>query len=411
MAETPRKKVGRKPTPKRRTAADGRVTVAGKAGNGAGSVYWSASAGRWEAKGTHPVTATRIKRSGPTREAASRRLAEAMEDQGGTSATPLGPAPTFAGVLGYYLAHVAAPRVAPTTLVTYRKQAASLVAVLGDRLVADLGKADAQVLVTALFRDHSHDHAANCRRLAKRALGEAIDLGLLASNPLDRVRSPERPDRRYRVLTLDEQRRLVTEAVTGDYRYGAGIALLFVAGLRASEVLGLRWEDVDYDAETITIARAVVYLDGVGPVVGPTKTRATRGSRHLPPFLVAPLRRHYKRQVEERLAFGPYFDPGGDGFIFTGERHQLVGRQSLVKEIKRMCAAVGIDAEGVSTHTGRRSVITSLFLDGAATEDIALAVGHADPSTTRGYVQDFGDRLTATSKRMTTLLAAAAEDQ
>lgn len=409
MAETPRKRTGRKPTAKRRTDADGTVTVAGKAGNGEGSVYWSSSAGRWEAKGRHPATGKRIKRAGPTREVALRRLTDAMHQAApGTGA--LGSAPTVAALLAYYLAHIAEPNVAPTTLVTYRKQAASVAAILGDRLVATLTKADAQALVTALFRDYSYDHALGCRRVAKRAFGEAIDLGLLTANPLDRVATRPRPKAERRALNLAEQRRLVTEALTGPYRHGVAVALLFTVGLRVSEVLGLQWGDVDYDAETITIDRAVVYLDGVGPVIGKPKTEETRGSRHLPPVLHEPLRRLHHRQNEERMALGPHRDPAGDGFLTVGIRHQMVNRQAITKEIHRVCAAVGIDPEGVATHTGRRTVITNLFIDGAVTEDIAAAVGHSDPATTRGYIQSLGDRPTVTAKRMAALLATS-DDQ
>lgn len=410
MAETPRKRTGRKPTAKRRTDADGAVTVAGKAGNGEGSVYWSASARRWEAKGHHPTTGTRIKRTGSTREQATRRLTEAMEAGALTKAAPLGSAPTVAALLGYYVAHVAEPRVAPTTLVTYRKQASTVVGIMGDRPVPDLTKADGQALVAALHRGHSHDWATGCTRLAKRALGEAIDLGYLSTNPLDRVRSPERPDTARRVLTLDEQRRLVAEALTGNYRHGIAVALLFTLGLRVSEVLALRWEDLDYDAEEVNIARAVVYVDGVGPVVGPTKTHRTRGARHLPGFLHAPLKKLHRLHLEESLALGPHADPGGCGFIFVGTRHQLVNRQAITKEVGRICAAVGIDPDGIATHTGRRTVITALYVDGAVTEDIAAAVGHSDPSTTRGYVQSLGDRPTITARRMAALLAAASEE-
>lgn len=405
MVDQQPRKVGRKPSPKRRTDADGRVTVAGKAGNGAGSVYFSSQAGRWEAKAHHPVTGKRLKRTGATREQATQRMAEALASVGQSRTAPLGPTPTVAALLGYYLNHVAAPRVAPTTLTTYRKQAATIIRYAGSLAVSDLGKADAQTLVSDLHRDHSHHYASGCKRLAKRALGEAIDLGYLASNPIDRVQSPQRPEIAYRTLTLDQQRALVTEALTGRYRHGVAVAVLFSMGLRVSEVLGLRWEDIDYESERVTIQRAVTYLDGHGPVVQQPKTKATKGARHLPDFLHEPLRRLRVSQVEERLALGPYLDASGDGFVFVGTRHQLVNRQAVTKEVRRVCQAIGIDADGVATHTGRRTVITNLYRDGAVTEDIAAAVGHADPSTTRGYVQDLGDRPTATSRRMAKLIA------
>lgn len=406
MAEQQERRVGRKPTPKRRIAADGQVTVSGKVGNGEGSIYYSPASGRWEAKAYAPGLGRRIKRTAPTRELAAKRLAEALADTTKVAVGPLGAEPSFSELLSYYLEHVASPKVARTTLTTYRKQASTLVGLLGERPVADLTKADAQVLSSGLFRDNSHHYASNCKRLAKRALGEAIDLGYLRTNPLERVSSPPRPEATFRTITLAEQRQLVSEALTGQYRHGVAVAMLFTIGLRVSEVLGLRWEDIDYENEQVTILRAVTYLDGHGPVVQEPKTKATKGARHLPVFLHAPLKKLRRKQLQERIALGPHVDDEGDGFVFVGTRHQLVNRQAIGKELRRICEAIEIDPEGVATHTGRRTVITNLYQHGEITEDIAAAVGHADPSTTRGYVQSFGDRPTLTSRRMAALISS-----
>ena len=46
-------------------------------------------------------------------------------------------------------------------------------------------------------------------------------------------------------------------------------------GWRVSEVLGLSWEDIDFDAGTATVRRAAVYVDGVGVTLGPTKTTSS----------------------------------------------------------------------------------------------------------------------------------------
>ena len=298
---------------------------------------------------------------------------------------------------------------------TKRKMASAVVAIAGDWPVRELQKPDAQQLVNELGT-YSEHFARGCRRVTRQALNEAIDLGYLSSNPLDRVSLPMPKDRKVRrTLSVDQQRALVAEAIRFDppkggkgpapaYRHGLAVALLFTAGLRVSEVLGLRWEDLDFEAETVAIRRGVVYQDNVGPVVHPTKTRSTEGQRHLPAFLHGPLRKLRAFQLEEQLTLGPYLDRNGDGFLFVGTSHQLANRQAITKELHRVCKALDIDTVGLATHSGRRTVITNLYVDGAVTEDIAAAVGHSDPNTTRGYVQSLGDRPTATARRMAAML-------
>lgn len=332
------------------------------------------------------------------------RLTKALDEAEASRLGPLGPNPTFSELLDYFVTKVNAQRVEPTTLVTYTKQAATLASLAGGRPIRAWGKADAQVLATDLFTKHSHDYALGCTRLARRAMGEAIDLGYLVTNPFDRVSTPKRPERPFRTLTLDEQRKLLCEALRGDYRHGVAVAFLFTVGLRVSEVLGLRWEDLDYDAKRVMIRRSVAYLDGHGPIIKGTKTKSTMGERRLPPRLHGPLRKLHKEQLERRIALGPYLNPEGEGFVFVGTQGQLVNRQAISKELNRICAGAGIDPKGVGTHTGRRTVITNLFRGDEHAEDIARVVGHADPATTRSYVQSYGDRPERTARRMEALL-------
>ena len=69
--------------------------------------------------------------------------------------------------------------------------------------------------------------------------------------------------------------------------------------------------------------------------------------------------------------------------VFTTPTGGLVLRQTISKLVKQAAKTAGIPAEQLGTHAGRRSVVTTLFVDGAESlEDIARFVGHAKPSTT-----------------------------
>lgn len=413
-----------KPRSKRTTAADGTVSVIAKNANGQGSVYRAkvkrggVETLRWEAAETLPGGG-RIKRTGATQAEAVDRLARAIEERTVMAgAGRLGPNPTVADLVEYYLDNFATPGVAPTTADTYRKMGVVVVRISGACLVREFDLDAAQDLVNKLGDAYSIHFARGSRRIARQAFNRAIGLGYLASNPFDQIERVSTPKDRVkrRTLTLDEHRALIAEAIRfgppedGEaeaplYRHGLAVAFLFAMGLRVSEVLGLKWEDFDYEAGRVAIERAVVYRDRVGPVVGPTKTVATEGIRLLPGYLHEPLRMLRAFQVEERRALGPDCEPRGDGFVFVGTRHQLVNRQAVTKELHRVCDALGIGTSGLGTHSGRRTYITNSYRDGAHTEDIAGAVGHAHPSTTLRYVQSLGDRPSATAQRMADLLA------
>jgi integrase/recombinase XerD len=88
--------------------------------------------------------------------------------------------------------------------------------------------------------------------------------------------------------------------------------------------------------------------------------------------------------------------------VFTTTHGGLPNRQSVTKEIARAAKAAGLDPTGLATHSGRR---TALYADGGMDlGDVARHVGHADPSTTAGYVRSLGHRPSDTARKAAQLL-------
>jgi integrase len=163
-----------------------------------------------------------------------------------------------------------------------------------------------------------------------------------------------------------------------------------------SEVLGLAWEHVDLEAGTAVVRRASVYVDGRGQQLGPPKTEGARGEHRLMPTVVALLAKRRETQEKERAAAPVWTEINYEGepvsLVFTTPVGGLVLRQTIAKVMKQAAKTAGITAQ-LGTHTGRRTVVTALFVDGdEALEDIARFVGHAKPSTTAGYVTRLGRR-------------------
>ena len=90
--------------------------------------------------------------------------------------------------------------------------------------------------------------------------------------------------------------------------------------------------------------------------------------------------------------------------VFTTPTGGLVLRQTVAKVMKQAAKTAGITAE-LGTHAGRRTVVTTLFVEGdEALEDIARFVGHAKPSTTAGYVKRLGRRPQSVAERAAAIL-------
>ena len=87
-------------------------------------------------------------------------------------------------------------------------------------------------------------------------------------------------------------------------RLAAAFLTLATTGLRRSELLGLRWADIDLEAGTLAV-RQVISLDKYTPFISEPKTSKSRRVVALDQGTVAALRSHRIRQLEERVAAGP----------------------------------------------------------------------------------------------------------
>ncbi|MEO8697792.1 MAG: site-specific integrase [Acidimicrobiales bacterium] len=385
------------------------MSIRGKVANGEGSLYQEPN-GRWRATYRVPGDLQRYTVSGRTREEALRRLAERKAEIAATGVPArLERSTTVAALARWWLTTVAQHQVRPSSYGKYSDRVARIESSLGSLAVVELRSEhvatwQAQLLDSGL----AAKTVADTRTTLKQVLSEAVAHGLLLTNPVDRVRPPRKERTAARALPSSDIRSLV--AAAADHRLGAAVAMLFVQGWRVSEVLGLAWSDIDFDAGTATVRRAAVYVDGRGVVLGPPKTAGVEGVHFLAPTVVELLRKRRRAQAKDRLALGgewqtQTFHGTPIDLVFTTGDGGLLLRQTVTKVVKDSARRAGLDPLGIATHTGRRSVVTALYAEeGVDLADIARHVGHGSPATTAGYVQSLGNRPQRTAAAAARLL-------
>jgi integrase len=117
-------------------------------------------------------------------------------------------------------------------------------------------------------------------------------------------------------LTPDEAAKFL-EAAKADKWYVI-FSLAIATGMRPEEYLGLQWKDLNFEAGTITVRRALVWKrKGGGWSLQEPKTSQSRRTIPLPVSVLNELREHRRKQNEERLKAGPEYQ--NNDFIFAGE--------------------------------------------------------------------------------------------
>lgn len=392
---------------KRIATPDG-VRVYGKNANRDGSVYRQAD-GRWCATWWVPGEARPRRATGKTQQEAIDRRAKRRREAG----LDLGALRTVGSLAEWWLHNVHRQAVRPSSWGKAQVRVRRIVATLGALPVTDLDYRAVTEWQANLLRTLAPRTVRHHRQTLAQIIDEAVKMGVLVGNPVRAVKPPRVPEPVG--VALDRPATQALLAAASEHRLAAAVALLFLQGWRISEVLGLAWEDVDLDAGTARVRRAAVYVDGKGMRLGPTKTDGAQGEHWLMPTVVEWLARRQDFQAAERAAAPSWKRTAYEGeeinLVFTTTAGGLVLRQTVAKLIKQAAKTAGVEAE-ISTHTGRRSVVTTLFVDGdEALEDIARFVGHRKASTTAGYVKRLGHRPRSVADRAARLLDSPPSDK
>ena len=188
---------------------------------------------------------------------------------------------------------------------------------------------------------------------------------MIGRDPTEQLEGPRPPRRLPRTLSLEEAAAVVESPSTdspGGIRDRALLELLYATGMRASECLALRIEDINL---------AAGYLVCTG-----------KGDRQrLIPVGVQAL--HWVRAYLKtaRPALVRRADPGT---LFVNRAGRALSRQGLWGMIKRAARRAGVRG-AVSPHTLRHSFASHLLERGADLRSIQAMLGHADISTTQIY--------------------------
>ncbi len=230
------------------------------------------------------------------------------------------------------------------------------------RALAEEGLSPATVLV---------DH-----RILSRALKVAMQRGRVARNVVSLVDAPTVVRPEVVSLSTDDVRALLTAAVEAPN--GARWSVALALGLRQGEALGLLWEDVDLDAGTLTVRRALQRVKGKGLVLVEPKSSAGRHVLALPPPLVEALRRHRAWQLQQRMAAADVREDGG--YVFAQADGKPIAARTDWEAWERLLKTAGV--RDARLHEARHIAATLLLQLGVAPRVAMQLLGHCQIAMT-----------------------------
>ena len=197
--------------------------------------------------------------------------------------------------------------------------------------------------------------------------------GHVANNPASLIEAPKTLHRLPSILNTREVESLLgapAQETLGDIRDKAMLELLYATGLRVSELVSLKVQDVN-----LTAGYLLTTGKGGKERVVPIGESARNALQHYMEILSL---KHRGRPTMQ--------------YLFLSRLGERMSRQSFWNIIKKRATEAGI-MKSISPHTLRHSFATHLLENGADLRSVQLMLGHADLSTTQIYTHITRERL------------------
>lgn len=206
----------------------------------------------------------------------------------------------------------------------------------------------------------------------------AVRTRVISRNPCEHCTLPTitEPDRK--MLSLDEADRFLDILETAPLKYQAFFKLALYGGFRAGEILGLRWDDIDFRLNIVQIKRTAHYSKALGHYDTTPKTKTSNRILKLPEHVIDTLQ---KLQVEQRNLY----EFGGvlwneETRVFTTDTFVPINSSTFSNWYKR--TAEKNDLPLVSLHSFRHLNASLLINSGTDITTVASTLGHAQTTTT-----------------------------
>ena len=228
---------------------------------------------------------------------------------------------------------------------------------------------------------YSHETLLKIKNTFSPVMDSAVEDGYIQQNPFKSKRLIVKgvPTEHHKAISEDKMNAIrASIPEISDVRMRCMLAMLAFTGMRLEEVLGLKWEDIDFDNNWIYIRRAVVHPTRNIGEVKDTKTKSS--NRRIP--LPDALKRYFRPSFDSGFVLYSYKDPSRNTPLSYSESRRVF--QKIQEEF---------ELKGYSAHDFRDTCATEWREAGIPTDVIAHLLGHSKSDITENRYVKYRDEL------------------
>lgn len=255
--------------------------------------------------------------------------------------------------------------LSPTTLNGYKRSVFTYAdKYIGAAIISKILPIHIQEMINDFAKTHSEKTCRNLLGDIGGVFKYAILNKSLKTNPCNGIKVPRDTDRyEYYIYNEDEYNALL-DVVTGT-KEEIPVLLAGLCGLRVSEIMGLTWNDINFDTHVINIRKAKVHVNGE-VISKTTKTKTSYRSIIAPAYVI------------ERLALYKNV-----GFVYPKGNGAAEHGGNYGKRFSRILMNAGLPH--TRFHDLRHFNATMMLKKGISDKEAAERLGHSDTNMTKKY--------------------------
>lgn len=214
-------------------------------------------------------------------------------------------------------------------------------------------------------------------RIISSILNDAAQWQVISSSPAARVRPPKVQKKQAGCYDESQMAALLDTLDKEELKYRVLVHLALFTGCRRGELMGLEWQDIDFQKGTLEVRQASQYLPGQGTFTKAPKNESSVRLLSLPPFLVDMLRQYKKEQTEGRLKAGDLWQ--GSNRLFTTWDGRPMHPDTVTSWFPKFLQRHNLPH--LPFHGLRHTAATMLINQNVPLKNISGRLGHSNIST------------------------------
>ena len=254
-----------------------------------------------------------------------------------------------------------------------------------------------QMFYSEMLRRVTPNTVIHYHAVIHSALKYAVKTDMLIQNVADKVDRPRKNSFQPVFLSADEMQKMF-EVLQGT-KLELPVLVAAFYGLRRGEVVGLKWDAIDFERDTITIKHIVTNakIDGKCEIVCADRAKTKSSLRSLP--LVSNIREKLlalrEQQKENRRVCGNCYNKKYDGYVFVDAMGNIFNPRSVTANFSKLLEQNGL--RHIRFHDLRHSCASLLLANDVPLKQIQEWLGHSDIGTTANIYShlDYKSKITS----------------